>query len=36
VSKAKGYKYFFRGQYAALVPEDDGVMAGKDGKKAKL
>ena len=36
VSKAKGYKYFFRGQYSALVPEEDGVMALKDGKKAKL
>ena len=36
VSKAKGYKYFFRGQYTALIPEEDGVMAAQSAKKAKL
>ena len=37
VSKAKGYKYFFRGQYAPLVPEEEGgVMATQEARKAKL
>lgn len=37
VSKAKGYKYFFRGQYAPLVPEEEGgVMASQETRKAKL
>ena len=37
VSKAKGYKYFFRGQYAPLIPEEDGgVMASQEARKSKL
>jgi hypothetical protein len=36
VSKAKGYKHFYRGQYSALIPEEDTVMASSFGKKPKL
>lgn len=36
VSKAKGYKHFFRGQYAALIPDEDTVMESAGGKKPKL
>jgi hypothetical protein len=27
VSKAKNYKYFFRGQYSTLIPEEGDMMA---------
>ncbi|TNV80314.1 hypothetical protein FGO68_gene11371 [Halteria grandinella] len=39
VSKAKGYKYFYRGQYASLVlpdSEDTAVVAERQARMAKL
>ena len=39
VSKAKGYKYFYRGQYASLVlpdNEDTAVVAERQARMAKL
>jgi hypothetical protein len=35
VSKAKGYKYFYRGQYA-LLPEETAVVAQRQARMAKL
>lgn len=36
VSKAKNYKYFFRGQYQALVPEEDAVLATDNNTQRKV
>ncbi len=36
VSKSKNYKYFYRGQYQTLMPEDDGILAQDSSRKAKL
>jgi hypothetical protein len=36
VSKAKNYKYFYRGKYSTLIPEEGDMLAQTQARKAKL